>query len=133
MPLTPEEKRAREREYKRLWRRNHPDQTREYYRRWFRKNETALRKRWREKKVRQHEDAAGRPRPDRCEVCGGTGRGSIEFDHCHTRGVFRGWLCTGCNTILGIIQDDPDRLRKLIAYLDRTKTIVPPQLSLPGI
>ena len=133
MPLTPEEKRARANASKRRWHLKHPEKAHEYWERWFEKNKDIVRKRWRENKIRAHEVTAGRPRPDRCEVCGGNERGPIEFAHCHQRGVFRGRICTGCNTILGIIQDDPDRLRKLIAYLERTKDIVPPQLSLPGI
>jgi hypothetical protein len=57
----------------------------------------------------------------------------IHFDHCHRRGIFRGWVCFSCNTILGHAKDDPDRLRKIIAYLERTKVMVPPQLTFPGI
>jgi hypothetical protein len=61
---------------------------------------------------------AGRPKPDRCEVCDEGGR--IAFDHCHRSGEFRGWLCQACNQALGLVKDDPERLRKLITYLERT-------------
>lgn len=76
-----------------------------------------------------------RPKPKCCEVCGDD-KVRIEFDHCHERGIFRGWLCSHCNIILGHARDDPNRLRKLIAYLERTKdltTPLAPQLVLPGI
>ena len=82
--------------------------------------------------LRRKEAKAGRPRPDHCEVCGRNDR-RIEFDHCHQRGVFRGWLCRNCNSALGHVNDNPNILRMLIAYLERTATIVPPQMSLPGI
>jgi hypothetical protein len=74
----------------------------------------------------------GRPKPDACEACGGN-RGGIVFDHCHERGHPRGWLCWTCNVALGHLGDDPNRLRKLIAYLDRTRENTSPQLSLSGI
>lgn len=86
----------------------------------------------RNKRIRQQERQAGRRKPEVCEVCA-DGRSKIHFDHCHQRGVFRGWICGNCNAILGHAHDDPDRLRKLIAYLERTRIIVPPQLTLPGI
>jgi hypothetical protein len=60
-----------------------------------------------------------RPKPDACEVCGNIGR--IVFDHCHRTKNFRGWLCNGCNTALGYVNDDPDRLRMLASYLERAK------------
>lgn len=77
---------------------------------------------------------AGRPKPDRCEVCGRppTKLGLV-FDHCHQHGHFRGWLCTGCNSALGHVNDDVQILRKLIAYLQRNRTNTAPQLVLAGI
>lgn len=64
---------------------------------------------------------APRPRPSRCECCGSEGstRRALHFDHDHATGVFRGWLCHHCNVILGSCRDDPDHLRKLIAYLEK--------------
>jgi predicted Zn-ribbon and HTH transcriptional regulator len=59
-----------------------------------------------------------RPRPAACEACGNTQR-RIEFDHCHRCGSFRGWLCSHCNKALGLAKDDPEVLRKLLAYLLR--------------
>lgn len=78
---------------------------------------------------RRQESEARRPRPDRCEVCGDAAK-KIHFDHCHQRGLFRGWICNACNLILGHAKDDPNHLRKLIAYLERTKDLIPPQLEL---
>lgn len=66
-----------------------------------------------------------RDRPSSCECCGkspppGGGKSStINWDHCHTTGKFRGWLCTGCNTALGMANDDPRILRSLADYIER--------------
>ena len=60
------------------------------------------------------------PRPDKCEVCGNSGR--ICLDHCHATMKFRGWLCEPCNTALGRVKDNPDTLRKLAEYLERGTT-----------
>ena len=68
---------------------------------------------------RTYERLAGRPRPDRCDVCKTVG--VVHFDHCHKNGHFRGWLCFGCNTALGAVKDSPKMLRKLAEYLDADK------------
>ena len=78
-----------------------------------------------------HEIEAGRPRPDNCDICGGTNR--IVFDHCHQHGHFRGWICQPCNVALGMVHDDEQHLLKLIAYLRRNKANSSPQLVLVGI
>lgn len=71
----------------------------------------------------QQERAAGRQRPLLCEVCGNPQKGKkvLAFDHCHTHGHFRGWLCSLCNWALGNAKDNPDTLRKLADYLDRDR------------
>lgn len=42
----------------------------------------------------------------------------LAIDHCHTTGVVRGLLCSGCNKALGCAGDDPARLRALAVYLE---------------
>lgn len=64
---------------------------------------------------RRREALAGRPRPEKCEICGKDGR--IVFDHCHERQRFRGWLCNRCNRVLGMVRDDIALLFRLAAYL----------------
>lgn len=39
-------------------------------------------------------------------------------DHDHKTGKVRGILCPSCNMALGMVQDDPDRLRMLAKYLE---------------
>lgn len=41
-------------------------------------------------------------------------------DHCHVTGKVRGLLCKSCNTTLGMSHDNPQTLRRLAAYLERT-------------
>ena len=63
----------------------------------------------------------------KCAVCGTTepkgrqsGRGKVEcfyVDHNHTTGEVRGLLCNACNRAIGNFQDDPNIIRKAIAYL----------------
>lgn len=67
------------------------------------------------------EALAGRPRPRKCEVCGSPNQNknaALHFDHDHSTGKFRGWLCSHCNTILGKVHDNPALLRKLAKYLE---------------
>ncbi len=55
-------------------------------------------------------------KPDQCPVCGDSTR-PIRFDHSHATGRARGWICDQCNRILGMVNDDPEVLRKLATYL----------------
>ena len=41
------------------------------------------------------------------------------LDHDHETGQFRGWLCNDCNNGLGKFNDDPNVLRRGLAYLTR--------------
>jgi hypothetical protein len=64
---------------------------------------------------------AGRPKPDACDVCGSNEKYKhigICFDHDHLTGQFRGWLCAKCNLALGLVDDSPERLKKLAEYLE---------------
>ena len=79
---------------------------------------------FRERHRANQEALMGRPRPDLCEMCGeppiGRGKKSeagICFDHDHTTGKPRGWLCDRCNKVLGLIRDDPALLERMADYL----------------
>ena len=58
-----------------------------------------------------------------CAACGNLPQGKahhgvLHIDHCHATGKIRGALCSNCNMALGLLKDNPERLRKLAAYLD---------------
>jgi len=54
-----------------------------------------------------------------CDTCGTFVKGKqLAVDHCHDSGAVRGVLCSGCNTALGMVKDDPRRLRALADYLE---------------
>jgi RNA polymerase-binding transcription factor DksA len=46
-------------------------------------------------------------------------------DHCHNSGMIRGLLCHTCNSGLGMMKDNPEILRRAIAYLDSARGNAP--------
>lgn len=64
---------------------------------------------------------------DQCAICNATeslGRWpTMHVDHCHTTGFVRGVLCDFCNKGIGFFRDDPELLRKAIAYLAQTRQL----------
>lgn len=59
----------------------------------------------------QHEHMLEQP----CKICGATH--DTVVDHCHTTKVVRGPLCRKCNLALGHVDDNVDKLYKMIDYL----------------
>jgi hypothetical protein len=55
-----------------------------------------------------------------CAICKTTNNGSRKFgiDHNHKTGKIRGLLCHKCNAGLGNFDDNLDRLKKAIAYME---------------
>lgn len=62
-----------------------------------------------------------------CAVCGlpettndsRTGKvKNLQVDHCHKTGRIRALLCKECNNALGLLHDDPLRLRLLLQYAE---------------
>jgi len=60
-----------------------------------------------------------RPRPEVCELCCGAPkeRDSLNLDHDHRTGRFRGWLCRKCNMALGLLRDSSDLCVAAARYL----------------
>lgn len=68
------------------------------------------------------------PAPDNCEGCKRPFSETSKhhgacYDHDHSNGKFRGWLCNDCNLILGYAKDSRDRLQLMINYLDRAELL----------
>ena len=56
-----------------------------------------------------------------CAICGKKSKRRLGVDHCHSSHKVRGLLCSKCNVGLGNYDDDTDRLRAAIAYLERSR------------
>jgi hypothetical protein len=59
-----------------------------------------------------------------CAVCEAMSSGVrrehwLHVDHDHITGRVRGVLCTQCNRTLGLMKNDPERLRKAAEYLEK--------------
>lgn len=57
---------------------------------------------------------------DGCQICGAmkTGpHGTLQIDHDHATGKFRGILCVGCNRAIGFLQDSAERADAVANYL----------------
>jgi len=50
-----------------------------------------------------------------CWVCESTDKLCVDHEH---RGAARGILCSTCNTALGMMAEDPKRLRQLAYYIE---------------
>jgi hypothetical protein len=107
--MTPLERRAYQREYMRQWRLDNPDKIR------------ASRKAFIARHGYPHWKQATKPRSETCEICGDPA--NTFFDHCHCCEQFRGWLCGDCNSVLGFIHDDPDRLEGIREYLEAHSSV----------
>lgn len=54
-----------------------------------------------------------------CETSTPKGRGAFHVDHCHKTKRVRGLLCTRCNMMLGMAEDNASILLRAINYLNR--------------
>ena len=58
----------------------------------------------------------------KCKICNvaeiDSPKHRLNIDHCHKSGVVRGLLCSKCNTALGLMDDDTERLKSAINYLN---------------
>jgi Recombination endonuclease VII len=70
--------------------------------------------------------------PYKCDCCNKdifTTR-TIQLDHCHKSGLFRGWLCKECNISMGNLGDDINGIMRVIKYLNKTEKICTNDLNI---
>lgn len=60
----------------------------------------------------------------RCGICGAAAD-PLDVDHCHASERIRGLLCRQCNVALGMLDDDPERLRAAAAWVEAADTGIP--------
>lgn len=83
------------------------------------------------------------PRDNRCEICRRTPEEAynsdryarLSLDHCHETGKLRGFLCGPCNSGVGHLGDNPERLRRALKYIAEAARTPPAQVdqdTLPG-
>jgi hypothetical protein len=89
---------------------------------------TRRRERWRDLKILQRYGISGDDRNRLlarqggvCAICRQKPDRPLVIDHCHTFKKVRGLLCHKCNLGLGMFDDDIDRLRAAIAYLENAR------------
>lgn len=54
---------------------------------------------------------------ERCQICNRERK--LEVDHDHKTEKIRGYLCSGCNSALGLLSDDKNLFIKCIEYLEK--------------
>lgn len=55
-----------------------------------------------------------------CQICDQPERRAgrrLSLDHDHATGRLRGFICSRCNILLGLLRDDPEMLERAAAYL----------------
>lgn len=62
----------------------------------------------------------------KCKICESSDSRNKKYkylvvDHCHKTGKVRGLLCDYCNVALGRFEDDIERIKKAIKYLEEHK------------
>ena len=130
-PCRSEHKKQQDRQKSQRWkdanREHHVAYLREYHA--ARKDDPEYRRRRREAMVRYtygidqaQLDAMIERQSGLCAICGGPPNGPgkrLHIDHCHDTNKVRGLLCGKCNTAIGLLDHDPDRLRAAVKYLKR--------------
>lgn len=89
----------------------HPEREAKRSKEWYHANQPKIR-------ARLGLPEPTRPRPEFCELCGGTnGKKALAYDHCHTTNKFRGWLCNSCNLAIGHLGDTRATFAAVFEYL----------------
>ena len=66
-------------------------------------------------------------KPIQCEICGAFGsdfKKGLCLDHNHKTGKLRGWICTRCNTAIGMVKENTEILLAIIEYIKKYQKYV---------
>ena len=115
-----------------------PEKQKKYQAKWYQKNKPRISKKEKEKYdprkkrnyrlLQDHDitvdqyDAQMESQGNCCAICGLPGdqdqmSKSMPIDHNHETGEYRDIICSHCNTALGLVKDNIETLKKMIAYL----------------
>lgn len=144
--MTPEERKIKQREWSANWRANNKEKHKEHCNKWRENNreqDLASKAKYRAENkekiaegyrrhilkknfgiTKEEYDQMLAHQNGVCAIClevCATGR-DLAVDHDHETGKVRGLLCRDCNVSLGLMKDDPNRLRKAAEYLEQAKT-----------
>ena len=129
--------------YNKRWRYNHKEHIKNKSKIYYNKNKTKIQKYLRKWKMENKDtikkyllnfrygitieeyDNLYSTQQGMCKICkekiykwgNGNKQTVANVDHCHLTGKIRGMLCSKCNRILGIVNDDINRLKSCINYL----------------
>jgi hypothetical protein len=107
----------KQKEASRRWAKDNREKVRAMWRSWYARN--AEKRREKERLARLAKRAA---RPATCECCSKPPRkNGMHYDHDHTTGKFRGWLCGPCNQGIGLLGDTEAGLSLALKYLKRSR------------
>ncbi len=121
--------RARKLAENRVWRAEHREELNaQWYEKWSRDAEfrELRRARYRKKKYGLGGEDYQRMLAQQngvCAVCKQKAQRRLCVDHCHATQKVRGLLCDKCNTALGLLDDDSNRMREAGTYVDRARGV----------
>jgi hypothetical protein len=61
------------------------------------------------------------PSDNKCAICHRDAERSLDLDHDHETGKFRGYICRECNMGLGKLGDTVEAIKRVLAYLERAR------------
>ena len=99
------------------WRKAHPEKARVYQKKHALKRRLAELGITREQRLAVFEESDGL-----CAICYQVP--AIHLDHDHETMEVRGALCGPCNQALGLLRDDPERLRCAADYIDSYRELI---------
>lgn len=113
------EKQPQTKESKRAYRRNNPDKVKQY-----KLNQlgvlSSIGERFTFEEYQLEIEKCG----NSCMICtkdAVSNKKSLAVDHDHETGIYRGLLCGSCNVVLGLVNDDPLILKRMVQYLKKSK------------